>query len=105
MPNCFKLISKETNEAVSLINIDELICEKVLNIPIDPVHWGGGVFNWHDTIGFQLAMGKTLENGENSVSNYYWTNDIWEDELQYIMPIIKYLQNNYTARSWYEVNR
>ena len=58
MPRCFQLLDKQTNEAISLNLIDEQICKDVLNVPPHPKFYGGDTFNWFDTIGFQIAMGK-----------------------------------------------
>ena len=101
MPSCFQLICKETNEPVSLVSIDEQICKEVYNCGPHPRLYGGTVFNWYDTIGFQLASGKTLEDDENSVRAYYAANDIWQEELPVINKVLDYLQQRFTARSWY----
>lgn len=99
----FQLIDKLDKKPVSLTKIDEEICEKVLAEKPHKKYYGGSgknSFNWFDTIGFQLASGKTLEEGQNSVRKYYQTSDDWLEELPIIEKIITFLQNKYTCRSW-----
>lgn len=101
----FQLIDKTTGEPVSLSHVDELICEDVLFVEVHPRSYGGTVFNWFDTIGYQLAMGFRLEDGDNSVRNYYRNNDLWEEELPMIEKIIDFLQEKYTVHSWVSIGK
>ena len=96
----FELLDKQTNKPVALVQIDELICQDVFNCTPHSKWWGGEVFNWYDTIGFQLALGRTLEDGDKSVREYYKNATIWADEYPMIDKVISYLQQFYTSRSW-----
>lgn len=87
MPNYFRLISKETKRTVSLLKIDEELCE-LLNVPCDPMEY---VHRWYDTIGFGLAMGKTFEQ----------LKDIYKG-LPNTIKIIEYLEAHYTSDAWAE---
>lgn len=51
----FALISKETKEAVNLAKVDDIMCEHFKVEPSKTRYYR----NWHDTIGFWFAMGKT----------------------------------------------
>lgn len=97
MPNCFQLLDKETNTPVSLALVDNLICREVYNTEPDKHFYGGNVFNWFDSIGFQIAMGKDLAQ----TREYYVNSTMWFDELPHILPVIDYLEQKYTTRSFY----
>ena len=96
----FQLLDKTTKVAVPLVAVDELICTDVLNCTPHEKWWGGEVFNWYDTIGFQLAYGKKLEDGDDSVRDYYKDSELWKEEYPMIDSIISYLQKHYTSRNW-----
>ena len=101
----FQLISKSTNEPVRMSSIDDDICREVYGVEPSEKFFGGGIFNWYDTIGFMLATGMNLEDGDNSVRNHYNNSDIWQEELPYINKVIDYLQSNYTFKSWYSIGK
>lgn len=101
MPNCFQLLDKTSNEPVSLSLVDEQICKEVYKTKPHAKWYGGDVFNWFDSIGFQIAMGKSLPQ----VREYYNTNPLWEEERIYINPALNYIEEHYNARSYYAVNR
>jgi len=96
----FQLLNKQTKETVALVQVDELICQDVFNCTHHSKWWGGEVFNWYDTIGFQLACGLQLEDGENSVREYYKNSELWKEEYPMIDSVISYLQKYYTSSSW-----
>ncbi len=97
MANYLTLFDKTSKEAVSLISIDERICKEVYNVEPHDTHWGSNVFNWYDTVGYQLSTGKSMEE----VRQHYVTSDIWTEELPMILPVIEFLENNYTPKaSW-----
>lgn len=101
MPNCFQLLDKQTKEPQSLNTIDEEIC-KLMGVQVHPKHYGDGIYNWFDTIGFQLATGKDLDdNSPNSVREYYKSSEMWTEELPWLEKIITYLQSKYTDKSFY----
>jgi hypothetical protein len=96
----FKLFDKQTKEEISLVKIDELICQDVFHCTPHSKWWGGEVFNWYDTIGFQLACGLELEDGHNSVREHYKNSEMWKEEFPLIDSVISYLQESYTSKSW-----
>jgi hypothetical protein len=96
----FQLLDKQTGEAVSLSHVDDMICKDVYNCTPHIRHYGGNVFNWYDTIGFQIAYGMKLDDGEGSVREYYQNSELWADEYQIIDSVISYLQEHYTTKSW-----
>lgn len=102
----FQLLDKVTNEPQSLSKVDEIICVECLNVPVHPKKYGGDcnksnhTFNWFDSIGYQIASGKTLEDGDNSVRKYYQESDMWKEELPIIEKIIDFLQSKYITKSW-----
>lgn len=107
MPNYFILIDKKTSQQSPLQEVDDRICREVYNCEPHPKKWGASVFDWYNTIGFSLAMGKTLEDGSKSVRKYYqetW-KESWEEEpeLKLMNKVIDFLQENYTVKSGYTV--
>lgn len=96
----FQLLDITTNEAVGLSDVDTKVCTH-MNIDTHPRYYGGGVYNWYDTIGFKLAEGYTLEDSNNSVWNYYNESEMWEEERSWLLPIISFLQTNYKCKSGY----
>jgi hypothetical protein len=98
MPNCFQLFDKSSSEVVSLISVDERICKEVYNVEPHSKYWGSTVFNWYDTIGFTIAMGKSLDQ----VRDHYVKSDVWLEELPIINKVLDFLEDNYTTRSFYE---
>ena len=97
MAKYLTLFDKTSKEAVSLISIDERICREVYNVEPHDVKWGSNVFNWYDTVGYKLSTGKNMEE----VREYFKASDIWTEELPMILPVIEFLENNYTPHaSW-----
>ena len=101
----FQLIDKSTNEPVRLSSIDDEICRNVYNVEPHPRFYGSNVFNWYDTIGFMIASGMSLEDGDNSVRNHYENSDMWKEELPIINQVIDYLQIKYTSRNWVSIGK
>ena len=103
MPSCFKLLDKQTGEAVPLNKLDEDICKDVLGVPVHDKKYGGGyvagAFNWFDTIGFQIATGKPL--GSQELRDHYLKSDMWAEEAPIISKILDYLEARYTSHSFY----
>ena len=101
MPSCFQLFDKQTNQAVSLIALDESICADVLNTQPHPRFYGGTVFNWFDTIGYMIATGKPL--GSQELRDHYLKSDMWAEEAPIISNVLDYLEARYTSHSFYSV--
>ena len=95
----FRLVSKETKIAEGLNSVDEKICN-LLNVPVHPKWYGGGHFNWFDSIGFQLAYGLKLDDGPGSVREHYQSSEMWQEDLPTIEKVIDFLQENYVVESW-----
>lgn len=95
---CFKLISKATGETQTLNNIDIEICQ-VMGVEVHPVQYGGNVFNWFDTIGFQIASGKEL--GSTELRDHYLKSEMWAEKAPMIEKILDYLEANYRSNSFY----
>jgi hypothetical protein len=101
----FQLICKSTNEPVKLSSIDDEICRKVYNVEPHERFYGGNIFNWYDTIGFMIATGMSLEDGDNSVRKHYENSELWQEELPIINQVIDYLQDKYTSKSWISIGK
>lgn len=99
MAQCFQLLDKQTGEAISLNQVDESICIEVLDTPVHPQRYGGDVFNWFDSIGFQIACGKPL--GSTDLRDHYLKSDMWAEEAPMISKIMDHLEARYTSRSFY----
>lgn len=105
MAHYIQFLDKETKQANLLNNIDKAICTNVLQCEVHPEYYGGLVFDWFNSIGFQLTQGKVLkDNQENSVRNHYKESEIWQDELHIINKIIDYMQEHYVIKTWYRVS-
>ena len=87
MPNCFRLIDRETGNIPTLVQVDAILCEN-WNTPCDPVKY---FEHWVDLIGMPLAMGKTWED----------VREQWADD-PYLLPIIDFLEARYTVEAWAE---
>ncbi len=87
MPNCFQLIDKETNEPAVFAHIDDRLCEH-LGVEPDKKKF---LYNWYDTIGLGLAMGKTWDEMRT-----WWANDSPKQN------VINFLEQNYTPDAWRE---
>ena len=96
MPRCFRLLEKGTQTAKSLNSIDTEICEKVLHVEVHPKWYGGGEFNWFDTIGLLLACGKSL----NPESDDYILKD--ETYGETFVKVVNYLSERYDSDSFYQ---
>jgi hypothetical protein len=97
MANYLTLLDKATNQPISLGSIDDRICKEVYHVEPHDKDWGSDVFDWYNTIGFQLSTGKSIEE----VRQHYVTSDLWTEEIPIILPVIDFLENNYTPRaSW-----
>ena len=93
----FQLLSKKTNEPVSLNQVDTEICN-LLDIPVHPKRYGGDLYNWYNLIGFQIAVGKPL--GSKELRDYVtdrWLGDTWVKTGHIVL---NYLENTYTSEAW-----
>ena len=89
MPNCFQLI--RNGKAVPLVKIDEEMCLH-FGEPCDPDRY----FRcWYDCIGYDLAAGRSFE--EIKVT---YAAPTWDDSG--LLPIVEWLESNFSSRSWYE---
>lgn len=95
MANYLKLFDKTSKEDTHLVLVDARICKEVYHKEPHEVYWGAQVFNWYDTVGFQLSTGKNMEQ----VREYFTASDIWTEELPMILPVIEFLENNYTPHA------
>jgi len=92
MPNYFTLTRKSNIEAgpVNFATIDEEICAH-LGVEVDNVHWYAG---WYDNIGLMLAIGKSW----NEMREIFKDSDA-------LLPVIDFLEANFTANAWYQYGR
>lgn len=98
----FQLFDKETNTAQSLSLVDERICKEVLDTPVHEKLYGGGyqtdnAFNWFDSIGFQLATGKTYDE---VLAHYEGQPEYWGKEMPVIRKVVEFLRANYNTNSF-----
>lgn len=113
MPNCYQLISLESKEVCKLSDIDKEICEH-LGVECHPREW---CYDWHNTVGFLIAMGTPL-NGKNSkgltmeekLDQVFFTGFDDEpldkeeiDRRDTLWRIVEFLRTKYTDDAWYEV--
>ena len=113
MPVCYQLYRKSNQQegAVKLQIVDEEMCAH-FNEPVHETRW---YYDWHNSIGFRLAMGKTFEQIRTE-----FAKEAAEDraaieagrtkpEFCYDYPkaieICNWLEANFTTDSWYEVGK
>ena len=99
MASCFQLFEKETNQIVSLSSVDDAICTEVLNTQPHPKLYGGTVFDWFNSIGFMIAIGKPL--GSQELRDHYLADESWAKYAPVIKQILDYMESKYTSRSFY----
>ena len=92
---CFRLLDKETGEAMELNKVDEEICE-LLGEPVDPNYYCP-IFkhprmniSWYDSIGMALACGKS----------YAECRELTDNEV--ILKVIDYLESKYVPDAFYQ---
>tara|TARA_R110002167_G_scaffold1337_1_gene5922 strand:+ start:12689 stop:12994 length:306 start_codon:yes stop_codon:yes gene_type:complete len=100
MSNNFQLIDNKTNEAVAVNQIDKEICD-LLDVDVHPKFYGGDQYNWFNTIGFQIAMGKPLGSEElrdyiTDTSPNGWSKE-WAEMGK---TVLDYLESTYTSKAW-----
>ena len=100
MANNFQLFSKGSNTAACLFDIDEEICTKVLNVPVDAKNYGGNSFDWFNIIGYNIAAGNKLGSQE--------LRDVvakWTDNDPTGVKVLQYLEDNYTSDSFVTIGK
>jgi hypothetical protein len=90
MPNCFRLLDKQTGQAEKLAHVDDLICQHFGAIP-DPVHY---YLQWYDVIGLPLALGKSWDEIKTRV-----LDGVNDDRYR---QIVDWLAERYTPDAWYQ---
>jgi len=104
MANNFQLFPKGSNTAARLFDIDEEICTKVLNVPVDAKNYGGAhsknSFDWFNTIGYLIASGRKLGSEELRLKVAEWTEN---DPIG--VKVLQYLEDNYTSNSFITIGK
>ena len=100
MPNCFKLIKKDSNEAAFLTVIDDemRVHYYVTNWPDNKYLW-----NWYNHIGLLLALGWSLARIRENLYKYIRDlsiNDVVYEEV--LVKITFYLEQRYNPICFYE---
>lgn len=94
MPNCYSLTRKGETEPSMLQHVDEDLC-KHWEVDPHPMHW---YFDWHNIIGFRLALGKTFAEIHAEMLAHATT---YNDECYYrLADITRYLEEHYTSNAW-----
>lgn len=94
MPNCFTLTRKSDVQAgpVTLSVIDEEMCA-YFGEPVHSEYWCRG---WYNSIGLLLSLGK----------NWDEIREIYEEpDFQHLIPVIDFLEANFTTDAWYQYGR
>lgn len=101
MPNCYNLTRKGWPSPATLQTVDAELCQN-LSLPFDDVHW---TCDWHNIIGFSLAMGRTLpeliDRHRENETKYPEDRDTYHD----LVRICAYLNEHYTVDAWAEIGR
>jgi hypothetical protein len=100
MPNCYQLYRKgETRGGITptypatLQSVDEAICQH-FGVPVHPKYW---FRDWHNIIGFKIAMGSALGSSELR----QWITENADD----LLDVLAFLETNYTSDAWAEIGR
>ncbi len=100
MPNYYQLTPKGKSEPAVLSRVDEEIC-KFLGEEVHPKAW---CYDWHNLIGFDLAMGGTLDDLIKDYCKEADSRDDQNPDKEYwskIVSIAKYLRDHYDVNSGY----
>lgn len=103
MPACYQLIDKKTGKPEVLQEIDRKMCE-AFNQPCDPTKW---FHNWHNEIGFRLAIGQSFEDIKKEYEGYV-TNPESDGERNYYslsLEVLRWLEDNYTSNAFYSYHK
>lgn len=105
MPNCFSLTRKGETKPTDLKALDEELC-KHFGDPIHPVYW---YYDWHNMIGWNLAVsGMNWEQ----MRALYWR--LWQEDVMYrgpnpywsgLLKVLDYLEANFVSDAWYQVGK
>jgi hypothetical protein len=89
MPNCFQLTKIGEEEPSTLVEIDNALWLKFEgSVPEPNDYWFRG---WYDSVGFELALGRTFTEIRAQ----------WSVNSR-ITPVVEYLEKHYTVRCWAE---
>jgi len=94
MPNCFKIMEKDSIEAVSFSDIDDKLC-KLLGVEPDAKYY---VESWVDTIGRMISIGKPLGSEKLRTAVKKMSG---EDSNSW--KILIYLEQHYHSDAWYQI--
>lgn len=98
MPNCFTLTRKVALDKgpVPLQQIDIEMCEH-FGVPVHDKYW---CFDWYNSIGFNIAMGRSMKQQlEMKGGSANWQYD--EDQLA----ALQWLDDNFTSDAWVEIGK
>lgn len=90
MPNCFRLIDKDSKKPAILYQVDDDL-RKHFGAEPDKRHW---FLNWYNSVGLLLSIGKTWGEIFDAL--------IDEDSDQILGEVILYMMMKYDSESWYE---
>ena len=100
MPNCFRLISRETNEAEAFKVIDEKMC-KYFQVGCDPKKY---YMHWFDSAGFGIACGQSLPEQIAHITKWIEANPLDNEAIDY-KEILIWLDNNYIGEAWVQIGK
>lgn len=103
MPNCFQLIRKSDEEAgpVKLQTIDNEMREHFKQPPSED-KWLAG---WYDSIGFRLALGRSLADIRADFVNYAVQGGTDQQCYEDLIKIVDWLDENFTTNAFVQVGR
>jgi len=110
MPNYFQLTRKSNLKAgpVSFVEIDEEICK---HFGVEPEPLGGRYYyEWYESIGFRLAIGKTLEQTRAQFVEYTQEPEDkhspnYKAYYERLIEIVDYLNEHYTSDAWAQIGK
>ena len=89
MAACINFTRIGQKEPISLNALDAEIAKSVG----DEVHQTKWCRNWFNVIGFELSAGKNFKKVRNFLI---------EIEYQQLLPVLDYIENNFTYHTWHE---
>lgn len=97
MAGYFQLLNKKTGKPESFSFIDEELCN-YFHEPIDPDKYLAG---WYDSIGFRVAMGKSLTEIRQDFINLMIEDPKHAEGISNLIKILDWIDQHYTTNSWH----
>ncbi len=103
MPSVYQLFRRDNGASPFLQTVDRQLCQE-LDLPFDEKEW---VADWHNHIGFMLAIGKSFPQITNTIKKNIaeWQEKGKTDYVEWSYTLLRinhFLHEHYTVDAWKE---